>query len=77
MGLVGDYDLGIGDSPEFLEELAAMAAGGCRNGDVEEFWASVVGGEVGDEKLLCMDGMVEGEAGEFDVSAEEDAAIGG
>lgn len=60
---------------EFLVELAAVAAGGGGDGDCEEAGAAV-DGEVGEEELLGVDGVVEGDAGEFEIDSDEDAAVG-
>ena len=71
----GDEDFDIWGVSDFLEELAAMAAGGGGDGEIAEVGLGIKG-EVGDEELLGMDGVVEGEAGEFEVDAEEDPAAG-
>lgn len=73
--LVGDEDLEGGGVAELLVELAAVAAGGGGDGDGEEAGAAV-DGEVGEEELLGVDGVVEGDAGEFEIDADEDAAVG-
>lgn len=70
-----DEDLEVGGVAELLEELAAMAAGGGGDGDGEEAGAAVYG-EVGDEKLLGVDGVVEGETRELKVDADEDPTVG-
>ncbi|PON50448.1 hypothetical protein PanWU01x14_223130 [Parasponia andersonii] len=66
-----DQDLDIRGSADFLEELAAMAAGGGGNGDVLEVGLAV-DGEVRDEELLGVDGVVEGETRELEVDADKD-----
>lgn len=73
--IVGDEDFEGGGVAEFLVELAAVAAGGGGDGDGDEGGAAV-DGEVGEEKLLGVNGVVEGEAGEFEIDADEDAAVG-
>lgn len=76
MILVGsNEDLKIGGVSEFLKELAAVAAGGGGDGKGEEA-GGAVDGEIGEEELLGVDGVMEGDAGEFQVDAEEDAAVG-
>lgn len=52
-----------------------MAAGGGGDGQAAEMGLGLEG-EVGDEELLGVDGVVEGEAREFEVDAEEDPAAG-
>lgn len=59
-----------------MKKLAAMATRGGGNGDVKKFRTAGVGGDVGDEKLFTVDGVVEWNTGEFDVCAEENAAVG-
>ncbi|KAJ0495680.1 hypothetical protein HanRHA438_Chr03g0098561 [Helianthus annuus] len=54
-----------------------MAARGGGDGEVQQFCAGGVGGEVGDEKLFAVDSVVEWETGEFNVAAEENPAVGG
>lgn len=71
----GDEDADFGGGSELLQELAAVAAGGGGDGEEEEGGLGVEG-EVGEEELLGVDGVVEGEAGELDVDAEEDPAGG-
>lgn len=71
----GDEDLDVGGVAEFLEELAAVAAGGGGDGERVEGGLGVEG-HVGEEELLGVDGVVEGEAGELDVDADEGAAGG-
>lgn len=71
-GFGGGYqDLDILGSANFLEELAAMAAGRGGNGHVIEAGLGL-DREVGDEELLGVDGVVEGEARELQVDAKED-----
>lgn len=75
--LVGrDEDLEVGGVAELLQELAAVAAGGGGDSEGEEA-GGAVDGEVGEEELLGVDGVVEGGADEFQVDAGEDAAVGG
>lgn len=52
-----------------------MAAGGGGNGEVVEAGLGIEI-EIGEEELLGVDGMVEGEVWELEVDAEEDAAGG-
>ena len=73
--MLRDADLEIGGVSELLEELAAVAAGGGGDGEGEEA-GDAGGGEVGDEELLGVDRVVEGDAGELEVDAEEDPAVG-
>lgn len=72
--LVGDEDLEVWGAAEFLEELAAVAARS--GGDGEVRGGGGVEGEVSEEELFGVDGVVEGEVGELDVDAEEDTAVG-
>lgn len=73
--VAGYKQFDITGSADFLEELAAMATGGGGSDEVIEVGLSVEG-EIGDEELLCVDGMVKREAGELEVNAEEDPAGG-
>ena len=73
--LVGDEDFEVGGVGELLEELAAMAAGRGGDGEGEEGGLGVEE-EVGDEELFGVDGVVEGEARELEVDADEDATGG-
>lgn len=51
-----------------------MAAGGGGDGDVLDPGGAVLGG-VGREELLGVDGLVEGDAGEFEIDSEEDPTV--
>lgn len=68
-------DLDIGGATELLEELAAMAARGGGNSQVSKTWFRIEG-KVGDEELLGVDGLVEGETREFKIDPEKDPTRG-
>lgn len=76
VGVVGGYEeLDVLGVAELLEELAAVAAGGGGDGEGGEGGLAVEG-EVGYEELFGVDGVVEGEAGEFEVDADVDPTRG-
>lgn len=75
-GLRGYQDFHVGGGAEFLEELAAVPAGGGGDGQGHQVGLRIQG-EVGDEELFGVDGVVEGEPRELQVDADEDAAGGG
>lgn len=56
-----------------------MTARGRGDGDESEarVMAVAVDGEIGSKELLGVDGVVEGEARELEVDADEDTAVGG
>lgn len=63
-----------GRIPEFLEELAAVAARGGRDGERKEAGAAV-DGEVGQKELLGVDRLIQGETRELKVNACKNSAI--
>lgn len=71
----GDEDLERGRIPEFLEELAAVAARGCGDGESNEARAAM-DGEVVAEELLCVDGLIQRETRELEIDAYKNAAVG-
>ena len=76
VGLVGGYEkLDVLGVAELLEELAAVAAGGGRDCEGGERGLAVEG-EVGYEELFGVDGVVEREAGEFEVDTDVDPTRG-
>jgi len=75
-GLRGYQDLDVGGGAEFLEELPAVPAGGGGDGKGNQVGLCIQG-EVGDQELFGVDGVVEGEPRELQVHAHQDAAGGG
>jgi hypothetical protein len=55
------------------KKLAAVATGGGGGSEVVEVGLGIKG-EIDEEELLGVDGKLEGEVGELEVDAEEDAA---
>lgn len=74
-GIGGDKDIHVGGGAEFLEELAAVSAGGGGDGEGGEVGLRIEG-EVAEEELLRVDRVVEGEARKLQIDAHEDAARG-
>lgn len=60
---------------QFLEELAAVPAGGGGYCDGQEAGAAV-DGKIGEKKLLRVYRMVEGQTKEFEIDAKKDASVG-
>jgi hypothetical protein len=62
---------------DLLDKLAAVTARGGGDSEIVKVGLGIEG-EIGEEKLLSVDWMVDGEAGELEVDAEEDTiTIGG
>lgn len=75
VGFGGYEKVDVGGVAHLLEKLAAVAAGGGGDGEVVEVGLGIEG-EICEEELLGVDGLVEGEAGELEVDADEDSAGG-
>jgi len=72
-GVGGNQDVHVGGGAKFLEELAAVAAGGGGDGEGGEVGLRIQG-EIAEEELLGVDRVVEGEARKLQVDAHEDSA---
>jgi hypothetical protein len=74
-GGVGDEEVEGGGVTEFLVELAAVATRSGGDGEVRDGRLGIEG-EIGEEELFGVDGVVEREVWKLNVDAEEDAAGG-
>lgn len=70
-------DLNIGCAANLLQELPAMSTRVSGDDDVGERGKGWVNRDVGDEELLGVDGVVEGQSWEFEIDSDEDAAVCG
>ncbi|KAK9107271.1 hypothetical protein Syun_023282 [Stephania yunnanensis] len=70
-----DADVDVGGTVELQQELVVVATRGRGNNDVEKVGLRVEG-DVGDEELFGINGLVERDAKELDVVTEEEVAGG-
>lgn len=70
-----DEDFDVGCVADFLQELAAVAAGSVGDGEALKGGFGIEG-EIGDEELFGVDRVVERETRELEIGSEEYAAGG-
>lgn len=75
IGFGGYEEIDVLGVADLLEELAAVATRSRGDGEVAKVGFGIEG-EISEEELLGVDGVVERKGGELEVDAEEDAAGG-